>query len=144
MATAAVLASLLQHKSDLAHYTQQQIFFANKQSATAAKVADMKKHDEAWVKDYDKVMDADKDVEVKSGKAKGTYTAGDEHDAERYANKRQGDRDEEAYLNMCDLDMEYDSMKAMYEALQEELRAMVDAEKEKVSTDAQDTNILGE
>lgn len=141
MSTASALASLLQHKSDLNYYTQQQIWYANKQEASSAKVAKYARYEEQWEKAYDDCMSAEEGKEKKiNGRV---FNAGSEADAEAYANAKVQQRDEELYLELVDEDMEYDSMKEMYNTLCEELRAEIDSEKQLTSTNAQDTHLLG-
>ena len=50
--------------------------------------------------------------------------------------------DEELSLELAELDMEYDTMKTMYDTLLEEMRAQADSEKTATSTAAQDTGLL--
>lgn len=141
MSTAASLASLLQHKSDLNYYTQQQIWYANKQEASSAKVAKYAKYETNWENAYDECINADSDKpKTLNGR---TYNPGSEAEAEAYAYAKVKQRNEEYYLECVDEDMEYDSMKEMYNTLCEELRAEIDSEKQLVSTNAQNTHLLG-
>lgn len=141
-ATSAALLNLLQKKADLAYYNQQQIYFANKQESTSAKVAKYAKYEKNWEKAYDDAM------ALEDGKSKTcngvTVTGGSvtERQAEAYAYAKVRERDEELYLELTDLDMEYDSMKEMYNTLCEELRAEIDADKQLTSSNAQDTGLL--
>ena len=52
---------------------------------------------------------------------------------------------DEAYsLELADLDIEYDTMKCMYDTLLEEMRAQQESEKTATSSAAQDTGLLGQ
>ena len=141
MSTAASLASLLQHKSDLNYYTQQEIWYANKHTDMSAKVARYAKYEENWEKAYDECMYAEEGKEKKiNGR---TYASGNEAAAEEYAYAKVQQRDEEVYLELTDQDMRYEEMQTMYDELCEELRAEIDSEKQLVSNNAQNTHLLG-
>ena len=49
---------------------------------------------------------------------------------------------EELSLELADLDIEYDTMKCMYDTLLEQMRAKKESEKTATSTAAQDTGLL--
>ena len=50
--------------------------------------------------------------------------------------------DEELSQELADLDMEYDTMKTMYDSMLEQLRAQQETEKTATSNAAQDTGLL--
>ena len=62
--------------------------------------------------------------------------------AEQWADYKVEEYDEETLLELTDLDMEYDSIKTMYETLLAELRAKEESEKSLVQTNAQDTGLI--
>ena len=144
MSTAASLASLLQKKSDLNYYTQQQIWYANKHEDSSAKVARYVKYEEQWEKEYDKARDESRSSKITIGGVEydKECDVGDEL-AEQYAYEKVQHRDEEILLEVTEEDMEYDSMQEMYNTLCEELRAEVDNIKNLTSQNAQDTHLLG-
>ncbi len=141
MSTASALAKLLQVESDLNYYTQQQIWYANKHTDMSAKVARYAKYEEKWEEAYDECMYAE---EGKQKTINGrTYSSGNEAAAEEYAYAKVQQRDEEVYLELTDKDMEYDTMQEMYNTLCEELRAEKEKDMQEVSTEAQNTHLLG-
>ena len=62
--------------------------------------------------------------------------------ADAYAHAKVKQYDEELSLELADLDIEYDTMKTMYDTMLEELRAQQESEKTATSTAAQDTGLL--
>ena len=138
MSTAAALLELLRINSDINYYTQQQIYYSQKEEAMAAKVTKYQKYEEEWEKAYDKVMDADSEKPVEFNNQ--TFVSGNTYEAERYANMKVRQRNEEVYLDCCDKDMEYDSLKEMYNTYLEKARAEKDSVKTLVSESAQDTH----
>ena len=62
--------------------------------------------------------------------------------ADQYAHAKVDQYNEELSLELADLDMEYDTMKTMYDTMLEELRAQQESEKTATSTAAQDTGLL--
>ena len=140
-ATAALLGTLLCTNADITYYTQQQIFWANKYEANAAKLQDWTKKQEDWHEKHDDLLYGDKDKTIGSV----TYYCGNENDAIEYANDKIG---KDIYtINSIEeelsfLDMEYETMKLMYETQLEALRAQQESEKTATSTAAQDTGLL--
>ena len=62
--------------------------------------------------------------------------------ADAYAHAKVKKYDEDLSLELADLDIEYDTMKSMYDTLLEEMRAQQESEKTATSTAAQDTGLL--
>ena len=62
--------------------------------------------------------------------------------ADMYAHAKVDEYNEELSLELADLDIEYDTMKTMYDTMLEELRAQQESEKTATSTAAQDTGLL--
>ena len=142
--TAANLAGLLTTNADINYYTQQSIYWNAKYEANLTKLEKQMKYEEKWESAYDSAMDSDKDLKLKG---KVYITAGEavsEAKAEAYANAKVDEYDEELSLELADLDIEYDSMKTMYDTLLEEMRAKEESEKTATSTAAQDTGLLGQ
>ena len=139
--TAALLGSLLTCNADINYYTQQQIFWSKRYEANAAKLEEAVNHEEKWYEKYDKCLEGKND-----GKDCVTYKGKPyemtECDAIRYANDVVGELDEAMMEELADLDIEYDTMKCMYETLLEGLRAEQEGLKTATSTAAQDTGLL--
>ena len=62
--------------------------------------------------------------------------------ADKYAHAKVKQYNEELSLELADLDIEYDTMKCMYDTLLEQMRAQQESEKTATSTAAQDTGLL--
>ena len=141
--TGALLGNLLCTKADINYYTQQSIYWNAKYEANLSKLEKQMKYEEKWESAFDSAMDSDKDLKLKG---KVFITAGEavtEAKAEAYANAKVDEYDEELSLELADLDIEYDTMKTMYDTLLEELRAKEDSEKTATSEAASDTGLLG-
>ena len=140
--TAALLGNLLNTNADINYYTQQQIFWSNKYEANSAKLAKQVKYEEKWESAFDSAMDNTK--ELTAGKIKVGKSNTNEALAEAYAHQKVEEYNEELSLELADLDIEYDTMKNMYDTLLEEMRAQQESEKTVTSNAAQDTGLLGQ
>ena len=140
MATAASLAHLLGIENDINFYTQQQIYWSNKYESNQAKLSQQIKLEEKWTMAYDDAQDIDKTCKIGNTQWKGKDEVLSDAMAEEYANAKVTHYDAEMKLELEELDMEYDTMKCMYETMLEELRANKDGAKQLVSTNAQDTH----
>lgn len=138
--TAALLGNLLCTNADINYYTQQQIFWNAKYEANSAKLAEQVKYAEKWENAFDSAMDNTKDL--KCGKFTVKEGNQSEYIADEYAHLKVKQYDEELSLELADLDIEYDTMKSMYDTLLEEMRAQQESEKTATSTAAQDTGLL--
>ena len=140
--TAALLGNLLNTNADINYYTQQQIFWSNKYEANSAKLAKQVKYEEKWESAFDSAMDNTK--ALTAGKIKVNASNTNEAIAEAYAHAKVDEYNEELSLELADLDIEYDTMKNMYDTLLEEMRAQQESEKTVTSNAAQDTGLLGQ
>ena len=140
-ATAALLGTLLCTNADITFFTQQQIFWANKYEANAAKLGEQQSLEEKYWDAYDKCYYADGDKEVKIGSQ--VFTSNCECSAIEYANLKVKNFDQELLDELMDLDVQYATFKLMYETQLEALRAQQEGEKTATSTAAQDTGLLG-
>ena len=144
--TAALLGNLLTTNADINYYVQQQIYWSNKYEANSAKLAKQVKYEEKWEAQYDSAMDGSRTSALKMNGYVflDKEVAGTEAQAEQWADYKVEEYDAELSLELADLDIEYDTMKTMYETLLEELRAQQEGEKTATSTAAQDTGLLGQ
>ena len=142
--TAALLATLLTTNADINYYTQQQIYWSNLYEANAAKLAEQTKYETQWEKASDSAMNNTKELTASHNGV--TVHVNKENTvvekAEAYADVKVYQYDEELKLELADLDIEYDTMKTMYETILEKLRADQEGEKQATSTSAQDTGLL--
>ena len=141
--TAALLGNLLNTNADINYYTQQSIFCNAKYEANSAKLEKQVKYEEKWEEAFDTAMEGSKECKV-SGvtfvqKDQGKVT---EATAEAYANAKVDEYNEELSIELADLDIEYDTMVTMYDALLEQMRAQQESEKQATSAAAQDTGLL--
>ena len=145
--TAALLGNLLTTNADINYYTQQQIYWSNKYEANSAKLAQQVKYEEKWCDAYDDAKDIDKTCKLANGytfKTKEDQKVLTDAEAKRYADQKVTQYKEELSLKYADLDIEYDTMKCMYDSLLEQLRAQQESEKAATSAAAQDTGLLGQ
>ena len=138
--TAALLGNLLATNADINYYTQQSIYWNAKYEANSAKLEEQVKYEEKWQGAFDSAID-----NTKSLTAGGvTVAEGNKNEmvADAYAHAKVAKYDEELSLELADLDIEYDTMKSMYDTMLEQLRAQQEGEKTATSTAAQDTGLL--
>ena len=140
--TSALLLNLLTTNADINYYTQQQIYWSNKYEANSAKLAKQVKAEEKWNDAYDNALDNER--ELHSGNVTVTASNTCECLAIQYADDKVDEYNEELSESLADLDIEYDTMKCMYDTLLEELRAQQETEKTATSTAAQDTGLLNQ
>ena len=138
--TSALLGNLLNTNADINYYTQQSIFWNAKYEANMAKLEEQVKYEEKWQNAFDSAIDNTKQLTA------GGVTVAEgnkcESLADAYAHAKVAKYNEELSLELADLDIEYDTMKTMYDTLLEELRAKQESEKTATSTAAQDTCLL--
>lgn len=138
--TAALLGNLLNTNADINFYTQQQIFWNAKYEANEAKLSKQVKYEEKWESAFDSAIDNTK--ELKAGRLTVQENNTSEAIAEQYAHAKVDEYNEELSLELADLDIEYDTMKTMYETMLESLRAQQEGEKNATSAAAQDTGLI--
>ena len=138
--TAAYLHDYLNKIAAINECTQQSIFWNAKNEANSAKLEKQVKYEEKWESAFDSAIDNSK--ELTAGGIKVSANNKNEMLADKYAHAKVKQYDEELSLELADLDIEYDTMKTMYDTMLEELRAQKEAEKTAVSTAAQDTGLL--
>ena len=138
--TAALLGNLLNTNADINYYTQQSIFWNAKYEANSAKLEKQVKYETKWESAFDSAID--NTSEMHAGNVKVGKGNKNEMLADAYAHAKVSKYNEELSLELADLDIEYDSMKTMYDTMLEELRAQKESEKSATSTAAQDTGLL--
>ena len=138
--TAALLGNLLSINADINYYTQQSIYWNMMYEGNSAKLQEQVKYEEKWEKAYDEAIGNDK--EKKCGCITVAVDNQNTSIADAYAHKKVAQYNEELSQELADLDIEYDTMRQMYDTLLEELRANKDAAKTVTSTAAQDTGLL--
>lgn len=165
MAVAGLLAQYMSVKNQLTYCEQQKTRWDNLATAMTKKLSEQEKGEEKWNSQYDSAESACNDTtELKlngnvvlkkedSGYGGwkpsrvanrcGLNTSSKEAFASSFASKKVPKYDPALLEEYTDLDMEYETMSAMYETLVTELEAQRDGLKERVSADAQDTHILG-
>ena len=142
--TAALLSTLLTTNADINYYTQQQIYWSNLYEANAAKLAEQVKYETQWEKASDSAMNNTRELTAShDGVTVNVAKENSDTDlADAYADVKVYQYDEELKLELADLDIEYDTMKTMYEALVTELQAQKESQKQSTATSAQDTHLL--
>ena len=140
--TAALLGNYLTTKADINFYTQESIKWNAKYEANSAKLEKQVKYEEKWQSAFDDAQNADKTCKIGNTTWKEKDKVLSDADADAYAHAKVKQYDEELSLELAELDMEYDTMKTMYDTLLEEMRAQAESEKTATSTAAQDTGLL--
>ncbi len=138
--TAALLGNLLNTNADINYYTQQSIFWNAKYEANSAKLQEQVKYEQKWQSAFDSAIDNTKDLTASGVTVRANNQS--EYIADLYAHAKVKQYSEELSLELADLDIEYDTMKTMYDTMLEELRAQQESEKTATSTAAQDTGLL--
>ncbi len=138
--TAALLGNLLNTNADINYYTQQSIYWNAKYEANSAKLEKQVKYEEKWESAFDSAINNTKELKCAGVVVKEDNT--NEALADMYAHAKVDEYNEELSLELADLDIEYDTMKTMYDTMLEELRAQQESEKTATSTAAQDTGLL--
>ncbi len=163
MAVAGLLSQYMSVKAQLSYVELQDTRWNNLATAMSKKLAEQEKGQEKWDSAYDSADEACNDPS-KELKLKGntiiekgeagqslnsrikdrSYKMDQDKLCSLYASKKVPKFDPELLDEYTDLDMEYSTMVAMYDTLLEELQAQADGLKERTSTEAQDTHILGQ
>lgn len=138
--TAALLGNLLCTNADINYYVQQQIFWSGKYEANSTKLNQQLKYETKFESAFDSAIDNTKELSCRGVKVAEGNTS--EVIADEYAHAKVREYDEELSMELAELDMEYDTMKCMYESLLEQMRAQQDSEKSAVQNAAQDTGLL--
>ena len=144
MSTAAQLGTLLNTQADLNYYTMQLNFWSAKYDANSEKLQKQVKYEDKWQNAFESAIDNTRELTAScNGKSiKVAVNNTNEELADKYAHAKVAQYDEELSLELAELDVEYDTMKTMYEALVTELQAQKESEKQSTATSAQDTHLL--
>jgi len=102
------------------------------------------KYEEKWENAFDDAQDVDKTCKIGNKTWKKKDEVLSDAEADRYAHAKVSQYDEALSMELFERDIEYDTMKTMYETLLEELRAQEESTKQATSTAAQDTGLLGQ
>ena len=137
---AALLSQYLNTKADINFYNAVLMEWTRKYEANQEKLEVQVKYCEKWEKAFDSAMYNDRELSCR-GVVVGKNNE-DERIADAYADAKVYQYDEELSEELQDLDVDYDTMKTMYETLLESLRAQAEGEKNATSTAAQDTGLL--
>ena len=141
MSSAAQLGNLLNVTADLNYYTLMLNQWSAKYEANSEKLQQQVKYEEKFIDKVEDAMDPDKQIKCSFGnKEKGEVWG--EVKAEQYGHFAVKQYDEALSLELAELDIEYDTMKTMYEALVTQLQAEKDADKQSTATAMQDTHLL--
>ena len=142
-ATSMALAQYLGTRAKINYTTAELARMSTLYGNNQDKLAKQMKYEEKWINEYDKARDETRTTALKGGGINiKKETAATEEQAEAWANYKVNEYDEELSLELADLDIEYDTMKTMYETTLETLRAQEENEKTLTSENAQDTGLL--
>ena len=137
---AALLSNLLTLRADVNFYTQESIYWNAKYESNMQKLEKQTNLEEKWQDAFDSAIDNTK--ELKAGGVVVRENNQNEDIADQYAHAKVKKYDEDLSLELAELDIDYDTLKTMYDALLEEKRAQMESAKSAVSTGAQDTGTL--
>ena len=142
--TAALLGSLLNTNADINYYTQQSIYWTNKYEANMAKLEEQVKYEDKWNNAFDSAIDNTKQLTATRKGQTVVVQEGNQCEAiaDKYAHVKVYQYDEALSEELADLDIEYDTMKTMYDTLLQELRAKQEAEKTATGESASDTCLI--
>lgn len=139
---AANLAGLLTTNADINYYTQQSIFWNAKYEKNLALLQEQQGYETKWEDAYDDVLNSGKEIKYKGKVYNNKDEYNDEADALKYAKAKVSQYKEEVLMELADNDIEYETMKCMYDTMLETLRAKQEAQKTLTSEAAQDTGLL--
>ena len=146
MSGAAQLGNLLNVTADLNYYTMMLNQWSAKYEANSEKLQKQVSYETKWEDAYEDATGCDKKIDYtdRSGRkwVKEKDVAMGAEWADDYAHAKVYQYDESLSLELAELDIEYDTMKTMYEALVTQLQAEKDADKQSTATAMQDTHLL--
>ena len=140
--TAALLGNLLNKNADYNYYAMQQIYWNNMYEANSAKLNKQTKYEEKWESAFDDAQNVDKQCKIGNTTWKEKDQVLSDAQADAYAHAKVKEYNESLSLELADLDLEYDTMRNMYETLMQELQSQKESAKSVTSTAAQDTGLL--
>lgn len=142
MSASMKLSHLLSVKADLNFYQGLEIFYSGKYENNAKKLQAQVKLEAKFEDAVDDAQDVDKECKIGGVtiKAKGEVLS--DADAEAYAQRKISKYDEELSLQLAELDVDYDQLKTMYEALVTELTAEKDSLTQSTAQSCQDNHLL--
>ena len=135
--TTALFGNLLAINIDINYYTQQSIYWNAKYEANMEKLEQQVKYEEKWCSAYDSAID-----NTKTLKAGGVVVnEGNQCEAlaDQYAYAKVRQFDEGLSVELANLDVDYDTMKSLYDSALTALRAQQESGKTAVQNAAQDT-----
>ena len=142
--TAALLGTLLNTNADINYYTQQQLYWSQLYEANQVKLNKQVKYEEQYGSAYDSAMNNTKELTANHGDISVVVAQDNQIEsiADQYAHAKVYQYDEALSEELANLDLEYDTMQTMYEALLESLRAQKESEKSATQQAASDTGLL--
>lgn len=161
MAVAGLLSQYMSVKAQLSYVELQDTRWNNLATAMSKKLSEQEKGEEKWDSAYDSAEevcnDSTKELKLKgkvvisknegaplSRRVASGWVKDPDKIASQFASKKVPNFNPDLLDEYTDLDMEYSTMVAMYDTLLEELQAQADGLKDRTSTEAQDTHILGQ
>ena len=141
MSTSAQLGNLLNVTADLNYYTMMLNQWSAKYEANSEKLQAQTKYEEKFIGKVEDAQDPDKQIKCAFGtKEKGEVWS--EAKAEQYGHYVVKQYDESLSLELAELDIEYDTMKTMYETLVTQMKAWKESATQSTAAAAGQTNLL--
>ena len=142
--TAMRLGQLLADQASLNTYILYESQWASKYEANHEKLEAQVRYFDKWENAFDSAIDNTRELKASSGGK--TIVVGENNTnedlADKYAHAKVKQYDEDLSAELAELDIDFDTMKTMYETLVTELQAKVESEKQTTATGAQDTGLL--
>ena len=113
--TAALLANYLSTNADINFFTQQMVYWGNQQEANARKLEKMQKYETKWENAVDSAL-SNREA-LSCGNVYVESNNQTQELAESYAHAKVEEYDYETLLDLQEKDIEYDTMKTMYDTL---------------------------
>ena len=132
---AALLANYLSTGADINFFTQQSVYWTNKQEANARKLERHQKYEAKWENAFDSALDNKSELKA-TGSGMTVFVSvsnTQESVADDYAHAKVEEYDYEMLLECQELDVEYSTMVEMYNSMLEMLRAQEESEKAALS-----------
>ena len=144
MSASVQLGSLLNAQADLNYYTAQLTHWTAKYEANSEKLEKQVKAEDKWNSSFEAAIDNTRDLKASSGGVQIIVEEGNvnESTAKKYADAKVSQYDEELSLELAELDIEYDTMKTLYEALVTQKQTETDSTKQSAATAFQNTHLL--
>ena len=144
MSAAASVANLLGLNADINFYTTMQLYWSRLYESNQEKLEQQAKYEQKWEEAQENAIGNSSEKKACHCGCEVVVEKDNQNEelAKAYADAKVWQYDQDLSEKLAELDIEYDTMKTMYDALLEELRAQKDSSKQLATTNLQDTHLL--